>query len=76
MSETRTISIPVYRDPEGRPVCMNAFGVRHCCRLFVFGAGGNWCAFSGRDIKPASDGIHRPTPNCPLWRDDLTNKGE
>lgn len=74
MSETKTITIAVYRDTEGKPVCGFNFRDGSFClflRVLNFGTVDS-CGWDGSDLErlPKPVGFLRPHSLCPLWKDE------
>jgi len=84
VSETRTITLPVYRSPDVEPTCARDFKTGEGCQLLrVGGIYGKYefCAlavgstkYSALSRRAAPDGTPGtgyliPSPDCPLWRE-------
>lgn len=74
MKETRAIEIPVYRDPDGKPLCEASPRIDHpqiskgrCHMLDVFYGATFHCKATGERLSAVAWFI-RPGPNCPLWK--------
>jgi hypothetical protein len=77
MSETKTVTYTLHRDPDGYPTCASRWDGARCALLLVRGTrlGGEQCGATGdwlvRALGPGEVDISkrylRPTPGCPLW---------
>jgi hypothetical protein len=74
MTETRTISITVHRDSDGKPTCCTNIETATCPYL-LFSTFGQQpvCAMGiNTDVFDSSGkgvtGLIRPHKNCPLWQ--------
>jgi hypothetical protein len=68
--ETRTIEVPVFRSPDGRPTCAARYGVRDKeCRFLRARKYGTdpVCAVKLCRVDDEGDGYLRPCDGCPLW---------
>ena len=79
MRETRTLTIAVYRDPDGHPTCRTAAGECKFMMARKFGLV-DVCGFVMQDIQRRPHGADRrdmvrdpekhylrPVEGCPLW---------
>ena len=79
MPETRTLEIPVYRTPDGKPTCSRDVVTGEMCRFaFVRGFGCiDFCGAVPRSERdddvlrrvPRDTGYLVPHKDCPLWAD-------
>jgi len=78
--ETKTITVPVFRDPEGNPTCIADVTTGKVCKFFRtqrFGCH-ETCAFAEYSQRGLTQAMERrgelgfliPLPNCPLWNQD------
>ena len=71
MSETRTITLPVYRTPDGEPTCARNFSIGEVCELLRVGVveGTQMCAVATHVVRYLDGfGYLIPAKDCPLWR--------
>lgn len=71
MTETVTLTLPVYRTPAGRHTCAVDVEARQFCPLLVVRFGGYVCAWPrlrpGRDwVYDHQDGYTIPVRGCPV----------
>ena len=59
--ETRTITLPVYRDSDGKPVCNQ-------CIAFRQSSIANYCTFNGEECSKGKGRTFNPHKNYPLWQ--------
>lgn len=70
--ETRTLTVPVYRTPDGRPTCAKHFMTGECCRFLrtrTFGTREMCSLSNGVELNRSDDrlGYIIPHSSCPLW---------
>lgn len=70
MSETKTITVEVFRDPDGKPTCSSDHKTGKCCGLMLTRKYGSidFCGWTGEDIE-REGGFTRPHSLCPIWKD-------
>ena len=84
MSETKTITVPVFRDPEGNPTCARNFKAGAVCQFYRtqrFGCH-ETCVFAKESHKGITTAMERrgetgsliPLACCPLWSQTKENE--
>lgn len=70
--ETRTLTLSVYRTPDGRPTCCRDGWAGDLCQMLGYTTRGSVCRFTGAAVMPYAWDAGpwlQPPGDCPLWRD-------
>lgn len=73
MSETKTITVEVFRDPDGKPTCSLVWGHQSCQWVGSRAMGmKEICLLTGIDLRRVPNGVGflQPVHSCPLWKDE------